>query len=82
LRIGSLRPDDNPFGDVRFYATWQSHRDLAQQVRKCLEHDLCFEVFYGVSDNLWRFWDIEHAKRVIDYQPQDNAQDYRNKENK
>jgi nucleoside-diphosphate-sugar epimerase len=77
LRIGSLRPFDNPFGDVRFYSTWQSHRDLAQQVRKSLERDIGFGVFYGVSDNKWRFWDIDNARKVIDYRPQDNAEEHR-----
>ena len=77
LRIGSLRPNDNPFGDVRFYSTWQSHRDLAQQVRKSLERDIGFGVFYGVSDNKWRFWDIDHARDVIGYRPQDNAEEHR-----
>ena len=77
LRIGSLRPNDNPFGDVRFYATWQSHRDLAQQVRKSLERDVGFGIFYGVSDNKWRFWDIDHAMDVIGYSPLDNAEEHR-----
>ncbi len=77
LRIGSLRPNDNPFGDVRFYATWQSHRDLAQQVRKSLERDVGFGIFYGVSDNKWRFWDIDHARDVIGYSPLDNAEEHR-----
>jgi nucleoside-diphosphate-sugar epimerase len=77
LRIGSLRPIDNPFGGVRFYATWQSHTDLAQQVRKSLERDIGFGVFYGVSDNKWRFWDIDHARDIIGYRPLDNAEDHR-----
>jgi len=77
LRIGSLRPIDNPFGAVRFYATWQSHRDLAQQVRKSLERDIGFGVFYGVSDNKWRFWGIDRCKDVIGYRPRDNAEEHR-----
>jgi len=81
LRIGSVRPDDKPSGDVRYYATWQSHRDIAQQIRRCLEHDVGFEIFYGVSDNKWRFWNIEHARDVIGYQPRDNAEEHRARDN-
>ena len=58
-------------------ATWLSHRDLAQLVGQCLTQPLGFEIFYGVSDNTWRFWDNEYAEKVIGYAPLDNAEDYR-----
>ena len=28
---------------------------------------------YGISNNPRRFWDIEHARRVLGYEPQDAA---------
>jgi len=64
---------------VRFFATWLSHRDQAQLVRKSLEapESLKFDIFYGVSANKWRFWDTEHPHEVIGYTPQDNAETYR-----
>jgi hypothetical protein len=59
-------------------ATWLSHRDLSQLVDRCLSvQGVRFEIFYGVSGNTWRFWDIEHAARVLGYVPQDNAETYR-----
>ena len=32
-----------------------------------------FGVFYGVSANTWRIWDIEDARAAIDYVPEDDA---------
>ena len=77
LRIGTVNRDDAPT-NIRSLATWLSHRDLAQLVHLCLTRPLRFEVFYGVSDNRWRFWDIEHAREVLGYDPQDDAEEYRN----
>jgi hypothetical protein len=34
-------------------------------------------VFYGVSANRWRIWDVDDARRTIGYQPQDDAEDWR-----
>ncbi|MDA1280261.1 MAG: NAD(P)-dependent oxidoreductase [Chloroflexi bacterium] len=77
LRIGTVNPQNSPAGSVRSLATWLSHRDQAQLVSQCLTQPLGFEIFYGVSDNTWRFWDTDHAKNVIGYAPQDNAEDFR-----
>lgn len=75
LRIGTVNRQDAP-GNIRSLATWLSHRDLAQLVHLCLTRPLRFEVFYGVSNNRWRFWDISHARDLIGYDPQDDAEDY------
>jgi len=77
LRIGTVNPQNSPAGSIRSLATWLSHRDLAQLVTQCLTQPLGFEIFYGVSDNTWRFWDTDYAKKVIGYAPQDNAEDWR-----
>ena len=78
LRIGTVNRHNSPQRDVRHMATWLSHRDLAQLVDRCLGvQGVRFEIFYGVSNNTWRFWDIEHARRVLGYAPQDNAETYR-----
>ena len=75
LRIGTVVPQNRP-PNIRAYATWLSHGDLAHLVDRCLNAELGFEIFYGVSDNRWRFWDIEHARAAIGYQPQDRAEDH------
>ena len=78
LRIGSVNRENSPLGSVRSFATLCTHRDLAQLVLRCLDsEDLGFEIFYGVSDNTWRFWDIEHGRDRIGYAPQDDVETYR-----
>lgn len=82
LRIGTVNQWNSPTRSIRHFATWFSHRDQAQQVRKSLEapDSLAFDIFYGVSGNKWRFWDIEHPGKVIGFEPQDNAEEYRGRE--
>lgn len=58
----------------RMKATWQSRRDAASLIECCLEDDsVTFDIFYGVSDNERSWFDIEHAREVIGYKPQDSA---------
>ena len=33
-----------------------------------------FQIFYGVSNNARTFWSTNNARRVIDYQPQDDSE--------
>ena len=77
LRIGTVNPHNSPTQSVRHMATWLSHRDLIQLVGLCLSEPLKFEVFYGVSNNKWRFWDTDYAAKTIGYAPKDNAEDWR-----
>jgi dTDP-4-dehydrorhamnose reductase len=73
LRIGSVEKDDDFAKDARHQCTWLSHRDLTQLVRKSLLADVRFAVYYGVSNNKKRFWDISNAVEEIGYQPEDDA---------
>lgn len=73
LRIGSVLADDDPTADPRTMKTWLSHRDLVQLVRKSLSAEVGFGIYYGVSDNTGRFWDLTSAKHDLGYQPQDDA---------
>jgi len=66
---------------ARMKAMWQSRRDLAHMVDRCLrtpesgsDPEAVFDVFYGVSDNERRWFDIDHARAVIGYEPQDNGE--------
>jgi uronate dehydrogenase len=78
LRIGTVNPENRP-RNPREFATLLTHRDLALLVRRCLEApaDLGFAVFYGVSGNTWRIWDIEDAASTIGYVPLDDAESFR-----
>jgi nucleoside-diphosphate-sugar epimerase len=77
LRIGTVNVADRP-ENPREFATLLSHRDLVHLVRRCLDvPGLPFGVYYGVSANTWRFWDIGDARRALGYEPQDDAEQWR-----
>jgi nucleoside-diphosphate-sugar epimerase len=73
LRIGSVLDNDNPGRSNRYRKTWLSHRDLVQLVSKSLLSDQPFGIYYGVSNNKGRFWDISNAREEIDYHPLDDG---------
>ena len=74
LRIGNVA--DAPV-DRRRLAIWVRPEDLVQLVRIGLEHpDICYEIFYGVSDNERAWWDNAAADRY-GYRPQFRAEDFR-----
>jgi hypothetical protein len=75
LRIGWVNAEDHPQNE-RGCAVWCSQRDIAQLVERSIEapEDLKFDIFYGVSNNRWRWVDIEHPREVLGYIPQDSAE--------
>jgi uronate dehydrogenase len=79
LRIGSffLEPPVPQGSRDDFLRAWCSPEDLAQLVQRCLETDgLGFQVFYGVSNNRRRVWDIRNARKLVRYQPVSDAEDW------
>ncbi|MFB6218648.1 MAG: NAD(P)-dependent oxidoreductase, partial [Halobacteriaceae archaeon] len=61
----------------RTQAMWLSRRDCAHLVECCLEdRSHSFSVFYGVSDNSDRWFDLEHARATVGYNPRDDAAEY------
>jgi nucleoside-diphosphate-sugar epimerase len=76
LRIGTVLKDDDPTKDPRHKSTWLSHRDLVHLIRNSLLAEVKFAVYYGVSNNSKRFWDITDAEREIDYRPESDASLY------
>jgi hypothetical protein len=73
LRIGSVLKDNDPTRDPRHLSTWLSYRDLVQLVKKSLSAKVRFGIYYGVSNNKKRFWDISSAGAEIGYHPEDDA---------
>jgi nucleoside-diphosphate-sugar epimerase len=62
---------------ARMKATWHSRRDFAHEVECCLQDEsVTYDVFSGVSDNDRRWFDIEHARQRIGYDPQDNGEEW------
>ena len=53
--------------------------DSAQMIERCIDapESVRFDIFYVVSNNRWRHRDIEHARLMVGYEPQDNAEGYR-----
>ena len=77
IRLGSVSRNNRPF-DIRQYATFFTHADLVKLVEKCLENEtIKFCVFYGVSNNTWKFWDTSHIKDCLGWEPEENAEKFR-----
>jgi nucleoside-diphosphate-sugar epimerase len=74
LRLGAVYSDDRP-GSSRGRAIMLTHADLIRLVRACIAapEDVRFAILFGVSDNTWRFWDIDEARTLVGYQPTDDA---------
>ncbi|MBM3459414.1 MAG: NAD(P)-dependent oxidoreductase [Armatimonadetes bacterium] len=77
IRLGAVLDTDRP-KLRRQYPGYLSHRDVVEMVRCCLDapDDLVYEIVDAVSNNRWRWRDIEHARKVIGYVPQDSADQY------
>ena len=78
IDIGTVNRASRPL-TARHFATLLTHADMARLARCCIEAPpgLTFGVFYGVSANTWRIWDLDDARRAIGYEPQDDAEQWR-----
>ncbi len=76
LRIGGVNAEDKP-SSAGGAAIWCSQRDIVDIVSNCVEapDDLKFDIFYGISDNRYRWVDMAHAKDVLGFEPQDRGED-------
>lgn len=75
LRIGWVNAEDHPHRPESG-AVWCSQRDVVQLVEKAVEapDHLKFGIYYGVSNNKWRWVDIDHAREELGYIPRDSAE--------
>jgi nucleoside-diphosphate-sugar epimerase len=78
LRIGTFRDDGRPRAP-RHFATLLTPADLVRLVVCALEApaSLRFGIYYGVSANTWRIWDVSDARAELGYEPQDDAERFR-----
>jgi nucleoside-diphosphate-sugar epimerase len=78
LRIGHVSAGDRPV-KPREFSVWCSRRDIAQAIERALAapDTLRFDVFFITSENKWSYRDIEHARAVLGYVPEDRAEDHR-----
>ena len=78
LRIGPINPEDRPLR-ARDFSSWCSQRDVVQMIERCTDapESLRFDIFYALSNNRWSYRDLEHARQVLGFVPQDAAEEYR-----
>jgi nucleoside-diphosphate-sugar epimerase len=76
LRIGTVLIHDNPLHKVRHKSTWLSHKDLVQLFQKSITSKVEFGIYYGVSNNKDRFWEITNAAFELGYVPEDDASSF------
>lgn len=76
LRIGwnGEHPDAADLDLLR--AMWLSDDDAVQAVKGAIETDVTFGLYYVVSDNPNRRWDITNTMLDLGYRPQDSYQDF------
>ena len=80
VRIGNLTEDHPPKDYERGQAMWLSHRDCAHLFDRCIRANYDYEIVYGISDNDRKYYSIERAREVLDYDPQDNSAEFQNTE--
>ena len=77
LRIGSFQPDSavSERTGNRILSTWLSHRDCIQLVWRSIEASgVNFGIFYGISGNTRGYWDLQNARDLLGYEPEDDAE--------
>ena len=76
LRIGWVNAEDHP-GKTESGSIWCSQRDVVQLIEKSMNapERVRFDIFYGVSNNKWRWVDVDHSRQVLGYIPQDSSED-------
>lgn len=73
LRIGWFL--EQPHDEIARWM-WLSPRDCAQLVCRAIESELGYGVFYAISGNGSRHWDITDAINALGYRPEDDAERY------
>lgn len=75
LRLGWFQNYDSPelLSGQGHLREWCSPRDFAQLLVKSIETEQRFGLYFAISRNTGRFWDISSAQQEIGYDPQDDA---------
>ena len=78
LRIGTVNKYNKPM-DIRQFSTLLTHNDLIQLVSKSIDakSEVKYEIFYGVSNNKWRIWDLAESASKISYEPTESTEVHR-----
>jgi uronate dehydrogenase len=79
IRLCYFRAYDDPLLRIPGHDVqreWCSPGDLAQLVTRCLHSGVQFGIYFGLSNNRDRCWDIGNARTEIGYEPVDDAATY------
>lgn len=78
LRFGHVTREDRPVLP-RDWSMWCSQRDAANMVQLCLKApaEMKYDIFFVVSNNKWRYRDLNHARAMLGFESHDNAENYR-----
>ena len=77
VRIGWVLGDDKvPHAEAE--DIWCSQRDIAEIFRRCVDapDDLRFGIYFGMSNNRYRWVDLTNAREELGFEPQDRAEDH------
>lgn len=77
IRLGGVRDPNRP-KLRRQFPGWLDQMDCVDMIDKCLSapESLKYDIFNAISDNRYRWRDIEHPRRVVGWAPQGTAEDY------
>jgi len=77
IRLGAVLDTDRP-KLVRHFPGYLSQADAVQMIDKCLSApmSLKYDIFDAISENKYRWRDIQHAKDVLGWQPTGSADNF------
>lgn len=75
LRIGWATPDPGEVDDDLLRAMWLSPDDTAQVIRCAIDAPVGVGIYYAISDNPNRRWDLTNTMLELGYRPRDNWED-------
>jgi len=75
MRIGWVMEPDDPTFAPPALSLWMSHKDTARLIDSCIDapEAVGFAIVYGMSDNTYGIWDMEEGRKMVGYEPKDNA---------
>ncbi len=76
VRIGAFQPHSSAKDkdSINMMDSWLSERDCLQLLERCIDapEDLKFAIVHGLSRNTFNRMEIESARQLLGYDPQDN----------
>lgn len=72
LRIGWMTDDPMQTDEDVLHAMWLSKGDTVRVVRAAIEAEVGFGLYYAISDNPNRRWDLTNTMLELGYRPQDS----------